>query len=618
MIEKLNSHYSMTNPASVYDEEALTSLELAGRTTAKVNEVVNAQNELDVKVNNTLDEQNKNIENIRTKIVPADVSNEVQKQIVNGTFDEQIDKSLNNLNDRVDNLLGSLTVGGTTSDAELIDMRVDVNGITHENAGISMRENQTQYVWIQDDLNNYIRPLTNGLVNSSVANSPLEETGAVQVDLFTTGVTDWVVQSWLSMNSHREFTRHLLNDKWTEWKEVFKPQKILIQDNLNLYITPNVQGVTTIAVGNIPIMESGLVDITSYTSGLLTWIVQRWISLSSGREFTRHFSSEDVWSEWIETGKPSQLFIEDDLNNHLEEHTHAVARGTVPNSPLMETGLIDIDKYTTGITDWIVQRWLGVHSGRQFTRVFLYDEWSEWVEPYANNKSVKNVVFLGDSIFGINHGGDGIVKQFEKLSGYTTHNFALGGTRAKARSTDGWGVFDAENLITSIISGDFSSQESAITSLTNEPYYFETFINNMKAFDFTTADIIICNWGTNDWFNGLTTEEYTTVMNENIRRLCEAFPQAEIIKCTQTERYTDRSGVMVAGSVDNATSSGDTLKDYVEADFTLADTLNIRVVDLLHIGINIYNKDSYFSNGDYVHHNANGRVKIAEILAKQL
>lgn len=50
MIDKLNNHYSMTNPASVYDEEALTALELAGRTASKVNEVVDLvnQNEKDV------------------------------------------------------------------------------------------------------------------------------------------------------------------------------------------------------------------------------------------------------------------------------------------------------------------------------------------------------------------------------------------------------------------------------------------------------------------------------------------------------------------------------------------------------------------------------------------
>lgn len=44
MIEKLD-HYSLTNPASVYDEEAMTALELAGRTAGKVNEAIDLVNE---------------------------------------------------------------------------------------------------------------------------------------------------------------------------------------------------------------------------------------------------------------------------------------------------------------------------------------------------------------------------------------------------------------------------------------------------------------------------------------------------------------------------------------------------------------------------------------------
>lgn len=37
-------HYSLTNPASIYDEEALTALELAARTAGKVNEVIDDNN----------------------------------------------------------------------------------------------------------------------------------------------------------------------------------------------------------------------------------------------------------------------------------------------------------------------------------------------------------------------------------------------------------------------------------------------------------------------------------------------------------------------------------------------------------------------------------------------
>lgn len=168
MIDKLN-HYSLNNPASVYDEEALTALELAGRTASKVNEVVEDQNKLRTETEKHLDEQDTKIEdhreyleqavkrqdetiatdinNIKTATVPKAVTSEVQKRIDNGEFYAEIDKHLGNLNNRVDNLLGNVPAGGTTSDAELVDIRVDSEGQTHANAGASVRW-QSKYVSI--------------------------------------------------------------------------------------------------------------------------------------------------------------------------------------------------------------------------------------------------------------------------------------------------------------------------------------------------------------------------------------------------------------------------------------------------------------------------------------
>lgn len=151
MIEKLH-HYSMTHPASIYDEEALTSLELAGRTAKKVNDCI--------------DEVNK---------IPENITGEVQRQIENGTFDNQINKfagdvkaqvqkseqdmakELNeaeqNLGSRLDNLLGSVVVGSTTMDSEIIDIRVGADGKDYANAGESVR---TQF----QDVHALIKPIT--------------------------------------------------------------------------------------------------------------------------------------------------------------------------------------------------------------------------------------------------------------------------------------------------------------------------------------------------------------------------------------------------------------------------------------------------------------------------
>ena len=46
MIDPIN-HYSLTNPASIYDEEAMTALELAGRLASKMNQTITEFNRLE-------------------------------------------------------------------------------------------------------------------------------------------------------------------------------------------------------------------------------------------------------------------------------------------------------------------------------------------------------------------------------------------------------------------------------------------------------------------------------------------------------------------------------------------------------------------------------------------
>lgn len=143
-LNPLPHHYAMENTASIYDEEAMTALELAGRTTAKVNETVKAFNQLETNTNARLDKQDADI--------PVKVDQSVDKHIKNGAFDQQIDESLGHLNDRVDNLLGSLETGSTTGDAELIDIRATASGTVCQNAGQAVRSQ------VNDLREHYVRP----------------------------------------------------------------------------------------------------------------------------------------------------------------------------------------------------------------------------------------------------------------------------------------------------------------------------------------------------------------------------------------------------------------------------------------------------------------------------
>lgn len=150
MIEKINPHYSMENPATVYDEESLTVLQLVGRTSGKLNEVIENQNNL-----------RGHMEKVETEEIPAKIDAEIDQRIVSGQFAEAIDhyardlgiqyeravdrlgaeyrESVAEMDARLDNLLGSVTEGSTTGDAELIDARLTHNNETFASAGEAIR-----------------------------------------------------------------------------------------------------------------------------------------------------------------------------------------------------------------------------------------------------------------------------------------------------------------------------------------------------------------------------------------------------------------------------------------------------------------------------------------------
>jgi len=81
MIEKLNQHFSFTNPASIHDEEALTALELAGRQGAKINEIVEDQNALRQETGDHLGQQDEKIAEIKAETISEQQIKDAVNQI---------------------------------------------------------------------------------------------------------------------------------------------------------------------------------------------------------------------------------------------------------------------------------------------------------------------------------------------------------------------------------------------------------------------------------------------------------------------------------------------------------------------------------------------------------
>lgn len=201
MIEKIG-HYSLENIPSVYDEEAMTALQLAGRTAKKVNEVIEDQNQLHqetqtalTQVDNRLDQQDNAIKKIRTETVPAEVDNALDDAIQDGTFDRAISEYAGNLEARLDNLLGGLPAGGTTMDAEVIDIRVDDKGNTHDSAGASIRHQSVKAENLAKDANKNggVYPMTLSWVIQSSGEKAVFATNPFLIpeDGFSVRVTDF-------------------------------------------------------------------------------------------------------------------------------------------------------------------------------------------------------------------------------------------------------------------------------------------------------------------------------------------------------------------------------------------------------------------------------------------
>ena len=209
-IKPLNQHYSMETPASVYDEEALTALELAGRTTAKVNECVEHVN----KTRQDMETQHKNL----VASVPGIVADDVQKHISSGAFDAQIDahnrehtEKLNTLDSRMDSIVAD--AGNTNT--EIVDARVGVHGYKHDTAGVAVRSEVAgailssggNYSFMQGSINaeggDFYQESTNRIVTTLTRrdaivyihdsdNSHLFRVFMYDRNLVYMGCTDWV------------------------------------------------------------------------------------------------------------------------------------------------------------------------------------------------------------------------------------------------------------------------------------------------------------------------------------------------------------------------------------------------------------------------------------------
>lgn len=114
-------HYALETIPSIYDEEALTALQLCGRVARKVNEVIQAFQDLSRGTANALEELEESI--------PTEVKNQIQDHINGGEFDKAIDLYCGELRAQLNHILAN---GSPDKDPELVDARMDHRGYLTE------------------------------------------------------------------------------------------------------------------------------------------------------------------------------------------------------------------------------------------------------------------------------------------------------------------------------------------------------------------------------------------------------------------------------------------------------------------------------------------------------
>lgn len=132
MIERI-AHFALTAHPSVHDEEALTSLELAGRTAAKVNECIDDVNQQ----RTTLAQGLAAIPGAIEDSFSNKGNDGTLQRLVNETLYKSVIQRINAVDSRVNNIVTSGTP--TDGNTELIDARTGADGTIYASVGHHLR-----------------------------------------------------------------------------------------------------------------------------------------------------------------------------------------------------------------------------------------------------------------------------------------------------------------------------------------------------------------------------------------------------------------------------------------------------------------------------------------------
>lgn len=232
--------------------------------------------------------------------------------------------------------------------------------------------------------------------------------------------------------------------------------------------------------------------------------------------------------------------------------------------------------------------------------------------------SGKNIVVFGDSIIGMVRDSTSIPSVLAEYTGATVYNVGFGGCRMSVHPSTGYAAFSMWALADAVSSGDWSLQEAQAASGSD---YFADQLAVLKGIDFSTIDIIVIHYGTNDFGSGCVldnssdTDSTSTLcgaLRYSLDKLCAAYPKIKIFISLPIYRMWNGTG---AETYTNSQSK--TLPEYVEGLRSVAKEYHVPVLDGYdELGINKINDGIYSDDG--THLNEFGRGIMGRWLAGKL
>lgn len=238
------------------------------------------------------------------------------------------------------------------------------------------------------------------------------------------------------------------------------------------------------------------------------------------------------------------------------------------------------------------------------------------------------IVMLGDSIVGQVRDMSSISEQLSALTGREVYNGALGGTCLSRIDGEGRLAYTKDSLSFAAISraaalNDFCLQQTAVVR-ENATEYFPEAIDTLAEVDFSGVDILLVQYGVNDYHAGVPLDnpedpcdEHTFggALRSSLAAWREACPDVRIILLTSTYSWYIYTGE----TCEEKNTGGGILEDYVNKELQIAEEMQVEILDLYH---DLYPhttwEDWRIYTEEGLHPNGNGRRLLAETIAAYL